>query len=166
MFWVCLRLSDGYLEKPHCSYSHRISLKADSSLHFIWTAKLKVKMPALAAAAKSFPSPMHESEKRKWRRSVHPTLSDPMDYIAYQAPPSMGFSRQEYWNGLPLPSPLALSGFSQILSLKMGYFLNSRLIKWKVSIVLFFKKMQNNMHLISYLVIWLYWVLVAPCETF
>ena len=24
---------------------------------------------------------------------------------AYQAPPSMGFSRQEYWNGVPLPFP-------------------------------------------------------------
>ena len=24
---------------------------------------------------------------------------------AYQAPPSMGFSRQEYWSGVPLPSP-------------------------------------------------------------
>ena len=24
----------------------------------------------------------------------------------YQAPPSMGFSRQEYWSGLPLPSPM------------------------------------------------------------
>ena len=24
---------------------------------------------------------------------------------AYQAPPSMRFSRQEYWSGLPLPSP-------------------------------------------------------------
>ena len=24
---------------------------------------------------------------------------------AYQAPPSMGFSRQEYWSGLPFPSP-------------------------------------------------------------
>ena len=24
---------------------------------------------------------------------------------AYQVPPSMGFSRQEYWSGLPLPSP-------------------------------------------------------------
>ena len=24
---------------------------------------------------------------------------------AYQAPPSMGFSRQEHWTGLPLPSP-------------------------------------------------------------
>ena len=23
---------------------------------------------------------------------------------AYQAPPSMGFSRQEYWSGVPLPS--------------------------------------------------------------
>ena len=25
---------------------------------------------------------------------------------AYQAPPPMGFSRQEYWSGLPLPSPM------------------------------------------------------------
>ena len=24
---------------------------------------------------------------------------------AYQAPPSMGFSKQEYWSGVPLPSP-------------------------------------------------------------
>ena len=25
--------------------------------------------------------------------------------VAYQAPPSVGFSRQEYWGGLPFPSP-------------------------------------------------------------
>ena len=25
--------------------------------------------------------------------------------VVYQAPPSMGFSRQEYWSGLPFPSP-------------------------------------------------------------
>ena len=25
---------------------------------------------------------------------------------AYQAPPSTGFSRQEYWSGVPLPSPI------------------------------------------------------------
>ena len=25
--------------------------------------------------------------------------------VAYQAPPSMGFSWQEYWSGLPFPSP-------------------------------------------------------------
>ena len=30
------------------------------------------------------------------------TLCDPMDY---SPPLSMGFSRQEYWSGLPFPSP-------------------------------------------------------------
>ena len=25
--------------------------------------------------------------------------------VAHQAPPFMGFSRQEYWSGLPFPSP-------------------------------------------------------------
>ena len=34
-----------------------------------------------------------------------PTLCDPMDYIACQAPLSMGFSRQEHWSGLPCPPP-------------------------------------------------------------
>ena len=29
--------------------------------------------------------------------------------IAHQAPPSMGFSRQEYWSGLPFPSPMCES---------------------------------------------------------
>ena len=37
------------------------------------------------------------------------TLCDPMDYIACQAPLSMEFSRQEYWSGLPFPSPGDLS---------------------------------------------------------
>ena len=36
-----------------------------------------------------------------------PTLATPWT-AAYQAPPSMGFSRQEYWSGLPLPSPINL----------------------------------------------------------
>ena len=29
---------------------------------------------------------------------------------AYQAPPPMGFSRQEYWSGVPLPSPTKPTG--------------------------------------------------------
>ena len=44
-----------------------------------------------AAAAKSFQS--------------CPTLCDPIDG-SHQAPPSLGFSRQEHWNGLPFPSPM------------------------------------------------------------
>ena len=50
-----------------------------------------------------FPSPMHESEKWKWRCSVQ-LFATPCT-AAYQAPLSMGFSRQEYWSGLSLPSP-------------------------------------------------------------
>ena len=33
-----------------------------------------------------------------------PTLATPWT-AAYQAPLSMGFSRQKYWSGVPLPSP-------------------------------------------------------------
>ena len=33
------------------------------------------------------------------------TLCDSMDYIARQAPLSMGFPRQAYWSRLPFPSP-------------------------------------------------------------
>ena len=35
----------------------------------------------------------------------YPTLCDPVNCVAHQAPLSMGFSRQEYWSGLPFPSP-------------------------------------------------------------
>jgi len=34
---------------------------------------------------------------------------DPTDYIACQAPLSIRFSRQEYWSGLPFPSPWDLT---------------------------------------------------------
>ena len=36
---------------------------------------------------------------------------------AYQAPPSMGFSKQEYWSGVPLPSPCKEKTRIQRLSL-------------------------------------------------
>ena len=40
-----------------------------------------------------------------------PTLGDPM---AHQAPASMGFSRQEYWSGVPLPSPEVMGSYCLI----------------------------------------------------
>ena len=49
------------------------------------------------------------SKARKWKvkvKSLSPVrlLATPWT-AAHQAPPSMGFSRQEYWSGVPLPSP-------------------------------------------------------------
>ena len=43
---------------------------------------------------------------------------------AYQAPPSTGFSRQEYWSGVPLPSPEKLPYFPLIL----GTYLKSKVL--------------------------------------
>ena len=45
----------------------------------------------------------------KWKLKVKPLsrvrlLATPWT-AAHQAPPSMGFARQEYWSGVPLPSP-------------------------------------------------------------
>ena len=48
---------------------------------------------------------MHESENKVTQ--LCPTPRDPWT-AAYQAPLSMEFSRQEYWSGLPLPSPRTL----------------------------------------------------------
>ena len=47
---------------------------------------------------------MHESESQNEVTQSCPTLAIPW-IAAYQASPSMGFSRQEYWSGVPLPSP-------------------------------------------------------------
>ena len=41
---------------------------------------------------------------------------------AYQAPPSMGFSSQEYWSGVPLPNYSDLNKWLKILQRKLEVF--------------------------------------------
>ena len=48
------------------------------------------------------------------------TLSTPWT-AAYQAPPSMEFSRQEYWSGVPLPSLLHVASDYYVGSVVLGY---------------------------------------------
>ena len=55
---------------------------------------------------------------------------------AYQAPPSMGFSRQEYWSGVPLPSPF-LRTFLRFLR-----FLRTFLRTWKNNKILLYCTVQ------------------------
>ena len=54
---------------------------------------------------------------RKWKVKVkslsHVRLLASPWTAAYKAPPSMGFSRQEYWSGVPLPSPSNLTSIPQ-----------------------------------------------------
>ena len=56
---------------------------------------------------------MHESEKLKGKLLSRVQLLVTPWTAAYQAPPSMGFSRQEYWSGVPLPS--RLGGLGHVL---------------------------------------------------
>ena len=46
----------------------------------------------------------HSNPKESEVAQSCPTLCDSRT-VAHQAPPSMGFSRQEYWSGLPFLSP-------------------------------------------------------------
>ena len=43
-------------------------------------------------------------ERKVSRSVVSDSFATPWT-VAYQAPPSMGFSKQGYWSGLPFPSP-------------------------------------------------------------
>ena len=57
------------------------------------------------------------SNARKWKVKVKSLsrvwlLATPWT-AAYQVPQSMGFSRQEYWSGVPLPSPQRLPNSTQ-----------------------------------------------------
>ena len=46
-----------------------------------------------------------ETVKVKVKSLSHVRLFATLWTVARQAPPSMGFSTQEYWSGLPFPSP-------------------------------------------------------------
>ena len=52
---------------------------------------------------------MNENKRKKVKSLSHVQLFATPWTVAYQAPPSMGFSRQENWSGLPFPSPGDLS---------------------------------------------------------
>ena len=67
-----------------------LQVEGDTATPILWVEAMDV--AAAAAAAKSLQS--------------CPTLCDPIDGSPLGLPPSLGFSRQERWRGLPFPSPM------------------------------------------------------------
>ena len=53
---------------------------------------------------------------------------------AYQAPPSMGFSRQEYWSGVPSPSPFLEVANPQMprIPIKRPWIIPSQIPRWGI----------------------------------
>ena len=89
----------------------------------------------------------------KWKVKVKPLsrvwlVATPWT-AAYQAPPSMRFSRQEYLSGLPLPSLTFLFGFSYL-------FFNLQCINNCINIILFKVEIFISQFLLSLLKLILY----------
>ena len=69
---------------------------------------------------------------------------------AYQAPPSMGFSRQEYWSGVPLPSPVQSLSHVQFFEPPWTATRQASLsftISWSVLRLMSIKSMMPSNHL-------------------
>ena len=78
----------------------------------------------------------------KWKVKVkslsHVWLIATPRTAAYQAPLSLGFSRQEYWRGVPLPSPQLCETGTQRTGLDWGHKLKSsvNVIQWFARILM------------------------------
>ena len=74
---------------------------------------------------------------------------------ADQAPPSMGFSRQEYWSGLPLPSPWTLLyTFINLIELIMYFFFSVLNYPCILGKVIFVHNVNERIILFIYFCIW------------
>ena len=78
-----------------------------SSVHGIIPAKI---LEWIAISSLNLPDPGMEPESESEAAQSCRLLATPWT-ATYQAPRSMGFSKQEYWSGLPLPSPVSLPQF-------------------------------------------------------
>ena len=97
--WVAISFSNAWKWKVKVKSLSRVGLPVTP-----WTVAYQAP-PSMRLSRQEYwsgvplPSPMHESEKWKWSRSV---VSDSSQPHGLQP---MGFARQEYWSGVPLPSP-------------------------------------------------------------
>ena len=68
----------------------------------------KIQHPFIIKKKKKTPESNNRSNMKSESEVAQscPTLATPWT-AAYQAPLSMGFSRQKYWSGVPFPSPCA-----------------------------------------------------------
>ena len=78
---------------------------------------------------------------------------------AYQAPPSMGFPRQEYWSGVPSPQCNPGDIHQQVLLLETRGTLSSP------GAFLFYPSTIKTMYIISFIYIWVHAKSIQSCST-
>ena len=95
------------------------------------------------------------------------TLHDPWT-IAHQAPLSMGFPRQEYWNGLPFPPPGDLPNPGIELTSLVSPASAGRFFTTMPPYVCIYKYIHIyiyilHVHTAIFIYFWLHWVFTAAC---
>ena len=73
---------------------------------------------------------------------------------AYQAPLSMGFSRQEYWSGVPLPSPVRHDAFCELLHLELLLEVTNQDKLFNLLLKMYFSFLICSMGLIMFTISW------------
>ena len=109
VFQVCLALADKWLNTLSAAAAK--SLQSCPTLYDpIDSSPPGSPVPGILQARTLEWVPISFSNPWKWKVKVKSLscvqLSGTPWTAAYQAPPSMGFTRQEYWSGVPLPFPL------------------------------------------------------------
>ena len=74
-----------------------------TQIHVHWVSDaIQTSHPLSSPSPPAFNLSQHQ---RKWKSLSHVRLFMTPWTAVYQAPPPIGFSRQEYWSGVPSPSP-------------------------------------------------------------
>ena len=117
LHWQADSLSLSHLWSPHAMLCYAKSLQSCLTLcDPIDSSPPGFPIPGILQARTLEWVAISFSNAWKWKekvKSLSPVrlLATPWT-AAYQAPPSMGFSRQEYWSGVPLPSlEVHMTGF-------------------------------------------------------
>ena len=79
--------------------------RGDQSWVFIGRTDVEAETPILWPPDAKETKKERNRERKKVKSLSHVWLFATLWTVAYQSPPSMGFSRQEYWSGLLFPSP-------------------------------------------------------------
>ena len=89
---------------PGLPVLHQLPELTQTHVHWVGDATQPSHLLSSLLLPSVFPSIRVFSNESTLRISRVQLLATPWT-AAYQAPASMGFSRQEYWSGVPLPSP-------------------------------------------------------------
>ena len=102
------KLGKQYKKTVYCPHAYLTYVQSTSCKMLAWmTHKLESRLPgeiSTVSGTQTIPLQWQKAKRNKVHLESCPTLCDPWT-VACEDPLPMEFSKQEYWSGLPFPSP-------------------------------------------------------------